>query len=213
MDSEKFDKLLVDGECAILEDHLDIEVAEVHGLLCGLIAGGSKNDFGDYLPKVHNLLNSGNPFSAGTKDWIVSFFDFLYEKFRTMETIDLPFEQKLNSPEETVYYFTVWSEAFLIGFGSEFNKEELDEEGKELINEISQFTQIETGDVGSDDEFDDIVVTLIEHLKVCAMILYATYGNRTGEKIEIPEELLSDKKQKDDGELVIRDEGISISDL
>ena len=63
-----------------------------------------------------------------------------------------------------------------------------------------------------EEEFDEVLTTLVEHLKVCAMSLYADYGYRTDGKIVIPKEI-ENSRYTQEGELVIGDEGVSIEDL
>ena len=73
---------------------------------------------------------------------------------------------------------------------------------------------LESEDIDNEDELENIVTTLVEHLKVCAMSLYADYGAVTGGKIEIPDEMRKRAKGPfRDGELVIGEDGIHLSDL
>ena len=48
----------IDGEVAVLTDHLDLEVTEIHGVVCGLIAGGCENDVSSYMQLLSNILHS-----------------------------------------------------------------------------------------------------------------------------------------------------------
>jgi uncharacterized protein YgfB (UPF0149 family) len=201
------------GEAAILLENLDLEITEVHGLICGLIAGGCANDVSAYMPNLMNILNSGEPFGESIKEWLVDFFGIVSKQYHDMETLEFPFDDKLVSADDTVYYLSMWAGAFLLGFGCSFGSEELSTSGRELVEEISAFTQVESEDIDSEDELENVVTTLVEHLKVCAMSLYADYGAVTGGKIPLRE---NDKKKEGpirDGELVIGEEGIHLSDL
>lgn len=210
MISKEMEKAWIDGEVAVLTDHLDLEVTEIHGVVCGLIAGGCENDVSSYMQLLSNILHSGEHFEEATKTWLVSFYDQLFQQYQTMETLEFPFEDKITSPEDAAYYFSLWAEAFLIGFGCSHGSEELSESGRELLSEISEFTQVEAEDVESSDELDEILTTLAEHLKVCAMSLYADYGAKTHGRIPVAGENSSPVR---DGELVIGDEGISLEEL
>ncbi len=210
MVSEVMEKSWVEGEVAVLTDHLDLEVTEIHGVICGLIAGGCEKDVISYMQHLSNILHSGESFDESTKTWLVSFYELIFNQYQDMETLEFPFEDKITSAEDAAYYFSMWAESFLIGFGCSHGSEEMSDSGKELLSEISQFTQVEAEDVASQDELDDILTTLSEHLKVCAMSLYADYGAKTRGKIILPKEKDSHIKE---GELVIGDEGISFEEL
>lgn len=212
MISEKMQKLWTDGKVSLLTEHLELDICEIHGFICGLIAGGSNNDASEYMKNINNLLNSGEPFSGEMKEWIQDMYSEVRSQYHDMETLEYPFEEELTDQETAVYYLGQWAETFLLGFGCVINRDEMDDSGKELIDEISNFTQIEVGDNMESEELDEMLTTLLEHLKVCAMSLYADYGFKTDGKIVIPKEIQNNKYTKD-GELVIGDEGISISDL
>lgn len=212
MISELMSKSWIDGKVAILQEHLEIEACEIHGVICGLIAGGATDNPTEFMPKIYNIINSGEPLSAELKDWILEFYKIIRTQYHDMETLEFPFEEDLTDQESSVYFLSLWSEAFLIGFGCEINKEEMNDNTKELIEEISNYTQLEVSDDVDQDEFDEIITLLVEHLKICAMSLYADYGFKTDGKIIIPKEIANNKYTKD-GELVIGDEGISLDDL
>jgi uncharacterized protein YgfB (UPF0149 family) len=212
MISETMKKAWIDGAAALASEHMELETCEVHAVVCGLIAGGASDDPSVYMPKISNIINSGEPLSSEIKEWILDFFKLVRSQFHDMETIEFPFEEEMTDPEVSVYFLSIWAEAFLVAFGCEIDRDEMDDSGKELVEEISNYTRLESGDEMSEEEFDDTLTTLIEHLKVCAMSLYADYGCRTGGKISIPKEFENSKYTRD-GELVIGDEGISIEDL
>ncbi|MBQ8706523.1 MAG: UPF0149 family protein [Succinivibrionaceae bacterium] len=218
MISEKLMASWNSGEAALLLENADIEITEVHGLICGMIAGGCENNVSAYMPSVVNTINSGEAFGESVKSWLVEFFDLLSRQYREMETLDFPFEDRLTTPDDAVYYLSMWASAFLLGFGCSFGSEELSSSGRELLEEISSFTQVESENIESEEEFDSIVTTLQEHLKVCAMSLYADYGAVTGGRIPGAESAGAGKSVKGkgpirDGELVIGEEGVHLSDL
>ncbi len=213
MAADKFIQTWKNGEANILVEHLDFDITEVHGLICGLIAGGCANDVSAYMPNIVNVLNSGDALSSEMKEWLVDFFNQISTQYQQMDSLIFPFEDLLVSADDTIYYLSMWASAFLIGFGCSFGSEELSTSGRELIEEISQFTQVESEDIASEEELDNIVVTFVEHLKVCAMSLYADYGAVTGGKIAIDPEDKSKNSPIQDGELVIGENGIHLADL
>ena len=212
MISETMQKVWIDGQAALAAEHMELETCEVHAVICGLIAGGANDDPATFMPKIYNIINSGEPFSAELKEWILDFYKLIRTQFHDMETIEFPFEEDMTDSEVSVYFLSVWAEAFLVAFGCEVNRDEMDDSGKELVEEISNYTQLESGESMPEEEFDEVLTTLVEHLKVCAMSLYADYGYRTDGKIVIPKEI-ENSRYTQDGELVIGDEGVSIEDL
>ncbi len=213
MASENIEQIWNRGDAALMDAQLEIEVTEVHGVICGLAAGGCANDVSAFMPNLVNILNAGEQFGADVGQWLVELFGLVSEQFRGMETLDLPFEDRITSGQEAAYYLTMWAEAFLVGFGCSCGRQELSDSGRELVDEISEFARVEAEEVSSEEELEEILTTLTEHLKVCAMSLYADYGAVTGGRIPLEEGGTKTRGAIRDGELVIGEEGIHLSDL
>ncbi len=213
MASENIEQIWNRGDAALMDAQLEIEVTEVHGVICGLAAGGCANDVSAFMPNLVNILNAGEQFGADVGQWLVELFGMVSEQFRGMETLDLPFEDRITSGQEAAYYLTMWAEAFLVGFGCSCGRQELSDSGRELVDEISEFARVEAEEVSSEEELEEILTTLTEHLKVCAMSLYADYGAVTGGRIPLEEGGTKTRGAIRDGELVIGEEGIHLSDL
>ncbi len=213
MASENIEQIWNRGDAALMDAQLEIEVTEVHGVICGLAAGGCANDVSAFMPNLVNILNAGEQFGSDVGQWLVELFGLVSEQFRGMETLDLPFEDRITSGQEAAYYLTMWAEAFLVGFGCSCGRQELSDSGRELVDEISEFARVEAEEVSSEEELEEILTTLTEHLKVCAMSLYADYGAVTGGRIPLEEGGTKTRGAIRDGELVIGEEGIHLSDL
>ncbi len=213
MASDNIEQIWNRGDAALMDAQLEIEVTEVHGVICGLAAGGCANDVSAFMPNLVNILNAGEQFGSDVGQWLVELFGLVSEQFRGMETLDLPFEDRITSGQEAAYYLTMWAEAFLVGFGCSCGRQELSDSGRELVDEISEFARVEAEEVSSEEELEEILTTLTEHLKVCAMSLYADYGAVTGGRIPLEEGGTKTRGAIRDGELVIGEEGIHLSDL
>lgn len=213
MASDNVEQIWNRGDAALMDAQLEIEVTEVHGVICGLAAGGCANDVSAFMPNLVNILNAGEQFGSDVGQWLVELFGLVSEQFRGMETLDLPFEDRITSGQEAAYYLTMWAEAFLVGFGCSCGRQELSDSGRELVDEISEFARVEAEEVSSEEELEEILTTLTEHLKVCAMSLYADYGAVTGGRIPLEEGGTKTRGAIRDGELVIGEEGIHLSDL
>ena len=92
-------------------EHMELETCEVHAVVCGLIAGGASDDPSVYMPKISNIINSGEPLSSEIKEWILDFFKLVRSQFHDMETIEFPFEEEMTDPEVSVYFLSIWAEA------------------------------------------------------------------------------------------------------
>ena len=72
MISETMKKAWIDGAAALAAEHMELETCEVHAVVCGLIAGGASDDPSVYMPKISNIINSGEPLSSETCTFPVS---------------------------------------------------------------------------------------------------------------------------------------------
>lgn len=208
-------EIVKEGDILFLANSPDSDASEAHGYVCGLVAGGisSVSDIADLTCK--NIL-SGGEFMDEVKDWIVKLAKAVLMQYSGMETLDVPLEERCNDAESLAYYISLWAQAFLFGFGCATKVSEMSAEARECIGDITAFTQIDEDDASdiSSEELDEMYFTFTEHLKVCCMSLYAEFGAPAG---VVRPKAAEDEDEKldfgDDGELVIRDDGIHFDEL
>lgn len=215
MEDTIIEQTVKEGDILFLANSPDSDASEAHGFVCGLVAGGisSVDEIADLASK--NIL-SGSDFLDEVKEWLAKLARAVLEQYSGMETLDIPLEERCNDAESLTYYISLWAQAFLFGFGCATKVSEMTAEARECISDITAFTQIDEDDGTdiSDEELDEMYFTFTEHLKVCAMSLYAEFGAPAG---TVRPKVSDDEDEKldfgDDGELVIRDDGIHFDEL
>lgn len=215
MEDTIIEQTVKEGDILFLANSPDSDASEAHGFVCGLVAGGisSVDEIANLVSK--NIL-SGSDFLDEVKEWLAKLARAVLEQYSGMETLDIPLEERCNDAESLTYYISLWAQAFLFGFGCATKVSEMTAEARECISDITAFTQIDEDDGTdiSDEELDEMYFTFTEHLKVCAMSLYAEFGAPAG---AVRPKASDGEDEKldfgDDGELVIRDDGIHFDEL
>jgi uncharacterized protein YgfB (UPF0149 family) len=156
----------------------DRNAGELHGLICGYLAAGSRPSALDWpaileswfetpaLPAdgVHELL----PLSAMTLDQLndqeLSFSLLLPDD-------DQPMENRLEA-------VSCWCRGFLHGFGlaGNYQQQDLSEDASELLADIAEISKMSV--VGNEDDTEEDFVEILEYLRVGAMILFTEHGQR-----------------------------------
>jgi uncharacterized protein YgfB (UPF0149 family) len=151
------------------------ELAESHGLLCGLLCretNGTANDFMSQLAAMQLVVEPGVALEA-----------VLAEAFEStmaqLEDEEFGFVLWLPDDEESLEERTIalaqWCSGFLAGLGSGGQLDALSEEAKEAIEDLQQIARAEISSPGQDvddSEEDEVAFTeIVEYVRVVALML------------------------------------------
>ena len=177
--SEEVRKSYTDGMCVMIDDRLPYDCAEIHGFICGLIAGGCPNDHHEFLKHISSIFGTSEEgFSPAMKGWLIRFFALVYEEFVAEEELTIPFEDDTTAMEKSLYRVSEWSDNFMSGFSSYHHSSgKLSKDMEEIFRDLSAITSVDL-DAGNmeQNEFDENYTTICEHLKSCAQLGFAQYG-------------------------------------
>lgn len=141
--SEEVRKSYTDGMCVMIDDRLPYDCAEIHGFICGLIAGGCPNDHHEFLKHISSIFGTSEEgFSPAMKGWLIRFFALVYEEFVAEEELTIPFEDDTTDMEKSLYRVSEWSDNFMSGFSSYHHSGKLSKDMEEIFRDLSAITRL-----------------------------------------------------------------------
>lgn len=149
---------------------LAVSAAEIHGGLCGWLAGGGA-DVAGWPAKVL----ADDTLAAPAPD---SVLDELRQcVVAQLEDRDFGFDLLLPSPErpidERAEALFEWCRGFLGGFGLAVGANPpLSEEGQEALQDIAKLAQATAGDIDSDEDDESALLEIEEFVRVAALLLH-----------------------------------------
>jgi uncharacterized protein YgfB (UPF0149 family) len=151
------------------------ELAESHGLLCGLLCretDGTANDFIHELAAMNLLVNPG----AALQTALVEAFESTRGQLEDEEfgfTLWLPDDDE--SLEERTIALAQWCSGFLAGLASGGQLDALSEEAKEAIEDLQQIARAEISSAKEGDaeteEDEAAYAEIVEYVRVVALMM------------------------------------------
>lgn len=153
----------------------EAELAESHGLLCGLICCQAAETVGDYLQHLaamQLLVQPGETLAAVMTD--------LWEKTgKQFEDEDLGFELWLPDDDEPLEERTAslaqWCSGFLAGLGSSGQLQNLSDDAREAIEDLQQIARAELSPDSEDgqasEEEEQAYTEIVEYVRVVALTM------------------------------------------
>jgi uncharacterized protein YgfB (UPF0149 family) len=148
------------------------ELAECHGLLCGLLCretSGTANDFMSHLGAMQLLVNPASAIEAVMEEAFES-------TKRQLEDEEFGFSLWLPDDEESLETRTIalaqWCSGFLAGLASGGQLDALSEEAKEAIEDLQQIGRAEISSGKEESEEDETAfVEIVEYVRVVALMM------------------------------------------
>lgn len=152
--------------------------SELHGLLCGKLAGGAQ------LSEINWLLDAVEflDFVAAPDESVRIALSKLYHN--TCSELQGEFSLKLMLPEddsllgERVRALSEWCHGFLTGFGSvdHQGKRTIDEESAEMLQDIANIVQIQVDDEEDEPSAEADYMEVTEYVRVVVSSLYLEFA-------------------------------------
>ncbi|KTF40726.1 YecA family protein [Xanthomonas translucens] len=150
---------------------LAASAAELHGALCGWLAGGGANlaawpaavlaDAGIATPRSGDVLDRLREASAAQLEDRDFAFDLV------LADAGAPLSERADALFD-------WCRGFLGGFGLAAGaKPPLSEEGEESLQDLARLAQASTDDFDSGDEDEDALAEIEEFVRVAALLLHS----------------------------------------
>ena len=153
----------------------EAELAESHGLLCGLICRGKADTPGDFVGHLAAMRLLAEPGGA-----LAAVMSELWERTaRQLNDAEMGFELWLPADEEPLEDRTIslaqWCSGFLAGLGSGGQLEHLSAEAREAIDDLQQIARAELavapGESAAKEEDEQAYAEIVEYVRVVAMTM------------------------------------------
>ncbi len=162
----------------------EAELAESHGLLCGLICCGAAGTPGDFLDHLAGMRLLTEPAPA-----LTSVMAELWDvTARQIDDEDMGFELWLPDDDEPLEERTLslgrWCSGFLAGLGSSGQLEQLSPEAREAITDLQQIARAElaapNGSEPVREEDEQAYAEIVEYVRVVAMTMREEFRGPEG---------------------------------
>jgi len=164
------------------------ELAECHGMACGLVCRESDSDAGDYLQHLAAMQLVVSPGSA-LNSVLVEAWESTQ---RQLADEELGFALWLPDDEEALEERTIalaqWCSGFLAGLASGGQLDALSEESREAIGDLQEIARAELSSAADDtkesEEDESAFAEIVEYVRVVALTMYEEFrGPEQGEAI------------------------------
>lgn len=156
--------------------------AELHGLICGLLSAGVKNNAEQLLPVLYDFLNDGQALPVAVKQQVMQLADETAEQLGQSDFsfgLLLPCDD--DSLTERLEAMIEWVQAFLVGFAIQQTDLSLvSADVREAIEQLTEVTKIDiyTTSDGSAEENEEAYFLVIEHIRLMAFTCYSEVGRK-----------------------------------
>jgi len=153
-----------------------LSAAEAHGMATGMLCVNAKTMSSYWLSE---LLPDGNSLSDDNKALLARLFE---ETRRLLASEEFEFELFLPDEDtllsEQVKALKNWCQGFLFGVGSTHLSDKFNEDSREIVKDISEFTKLNTEAEGEEDE--NAFVEITEYLKSAVLLLRDELNDNDG---------------------------------
>ena len=149
--------------------------AEVHGFLCGLIAGGIQDE--SWKTLAYQFLNNGNAFSQAPLAELTDFYRQLSESFEEANTLFRLWTPNNEDGFALADRIADWTGQFLLGLGlalPKLNRET--EEIGEALDDLEEISKLGYNEDEDNDELLEAGEEVVEYLRVLALFLHSHFA-------------------------------------
>ncbi|MGN1392821.1 MAG: UPF0149 family protein [Succinivibrionaceae bacterium] len=155
------------------KDGISATVADLYGIVLGLISGGVKQTDKEFWAYIEDLENNGEELKSNSKDWIKQLADYVTKQLLQGEGIKLLLPKDDNSLEVRIIAFTELVNSFLVGFSCKQKlHRSLSHDIQEFLRDLSDIGNMDTSVENSDDSMEADYEVLVSHVSVGAQICF-----------------------------------------
>lgn len=165
----------------LLANKVACDPSELHGILCGMVAGGMNLDNQDWINSLSDFVHAGEKFSSEIEALILQLYEISCSQF-----LDGEFSFSLLLPEdhapiaERAQSLILWVQGFLLGFGvQKESQQSISDEIKEAIVDFSEIAKMEH-EMDESEESEQALFEVEEYVRISVMLCFSELG-KTGE--------------------------------
>jgi hypothetical protein len=162
----------------VSSEDLVLSATEINGFITGMLCGGLSWQDEDCQMNLQQVLNEGDALSADLLAILSrSFKDTKQQMVQGLLQWKLAIEDNDNSLGERLKSLSLWSEAWLLGYGHGLDSGKATAEAIEVLSDIKNISQVDfelaESEQGEEDEsMEKAYVDILEHLKVSVEMLF-----------------------------------------
>lgn len=164
---------------ALFERHeVFANASEVHGVITGLLCGGSTVECTDWLGPIADFFHQGLAFPQIVVDRLQLLYKAVWNK---LVDEDLPFVPLLPDDDEALSVrssaLACWTQGFLLGFG--VNKQVLAGATDDVNEAIQDFAEIckMTADLEENEENENAFFEVHEYVRISTLMCFGELGH------------------------------------
>lgn len=154
-----------------------VDGAEIHGIICGMLAGGMTVDDQSWIEALADTVNQGDDFADELKDMIINVYNQICQQF-----IEPDFALVMCLPDdaspinERGQALMCWVQGFLLGFG--LHQADLSKCSDDVKEALQDFTQISRMDeqMEEDEASEQALFEVVEYVRISAMLCFNELG-------------------------------------
>ena len=161
---------------------IELNPAEFHGFLSGLIAGGIQDE--SWKTLTYQFTNDGHAFSQVPLQALSQFYETLSQSYREANTLfSLWLPENENDGIALAESIADWTSQFILGLGLAQPKlnEETDEVG-EAIDDLEEISKLGYHEDDSNEELLEAGEEIVEYLRVLSLFLHSHFALNATEK-------------------------------
>ena len=155
------------------------DAAELHGIMCGMLASGMPPESKEWLPALEDFTNQKETFSEDCADALKHLFTDTAEQL-----IDPDFSLVLCMPDdsapinERANSLLLWVQGFMLGFGLYQNDlSRCSADVKEAMQDFSQIARMDD-DLEENEESEQALFEVLEYVRVSTMLCFSELGKQ-----------------------------------
>ncbi len=167
-----------------------VSPAELHGLVCGQLACGARLSSDLWLQMANDFLDVGGFSHEQSKVGLVGLYQQSLEQFESIEMsldILLPDDDDYELGQR-VEALGLWLQGFLAGFGSQGKQTDssLSVDAKEMLNDMSQISQVASADLEEDQDSENDYFELVEYVRMGALYMFTECNKKQQPEVDEP---------------------------
>ncbi len=159
------------------QEKIVVDASEIHGIICGMLAGGMTVDDQSWIEALEDVINQGDKFSALVKKNIIEMYNQVCQEF-----IEPDFALALCLPDDSApindrgQALIVWVQGFLLGFGlHQADLTACSDDVKEALEDFSQISRMDE-DMTEGEENEQALFEVVEYVRISAMLSFNELG-------------------------------------
>ncbi|WP_218310054.1 UPF0149 family protein [Alteromonas antoniana] len=154
-----------------------VDAAEIHGILCGMMAGGMSITDQKWLDALSDTTNSGDPFNQEAEQLLTSLFNQTGQQL-----LEAEFALQLMLPDDKAPIndrgaaLISWVQGFMLGFGLyQQDLMQCSDDVREALQDFADIARMEEP-MTEDEESERALDEVIEYVKISALLCYSELG-------------------------------------